>query len=259
MRFVARVACLTLCAGLSLGGALADATSSIRQASSLVRRGDNAFKSGNSAKARKSFNKALELIPGYPEAHLGLGHIAMSEGRFEEALAEYTAAKTGYGGISDLMFKLESERFADAQREIRALQDRINVVNDPALKVSESTRTQTILQLEEKIRLLRAMEHPQAEQAHKPPAELFFHLGNAQFRLGRREEALASWEQCVAEDPKFPLVYNNLAIIYMQNGRLEEARQSLFKAEQLGVTVNPDLKADVLRRASAAKGAANGP
>jgi tetratricopeptide (TPR) repeat protein len=109
--------------------------------------------------------------------------------------------------------------------------------------------------LQEKIRELRAMQYPDEAAAHKPPPEFYFHRGNALFRLGRAEEALASWERCVAEKPQFPLVYNNLAIIFMQQGRIDEALRSLSKAEELGVTVNPKLKADLLARAAAGAGA----
>jgi tetratricopeptide (TPR) repeat protein len=252
MRFIGRLSCLILCFGLGLGGVIAQSTREIRQASALVQKGDRAFKSGNADKARRSFQKALEVVPDFPEAHLGLGHIAMTEARFEDALAEYTTAKEGYGGISDLMLDLQAERYADAQREIRVLEDQVRVINDTTVKVSESTRTTKTLQLQERIRALRAMEYPTAENAHKPPPELYFHLGNALFRLGRREEALANWETCVGEDASFPLVYNNLAVIYMQLGRLDDAWGSLLKAEELGVTVNPDLKNDVRNRASAA-------
>lgn len=232
---------------------MADATLDIRRTSSLVETGDRAFKSGNTAKAQKSFRKALAVIPGYPAAHLGLGHVAMSEARFEDALAEYTAAEKGYGDLSDIMLDLESKRYGRAQREMRELEDQIRVINDVTLKVSDGTRRSKTLQLEERIRALRGMEYPKQEQVYHPPAELYFHVGNALFRLGRAEQALANWETCVAKAPRFPLVHNNLAVVYMQQGRLDEALRSLSRAEELGVTVNPDFKADLLRRTAHAE------
>ena len=255
MAFPLRVACLVLCMGSSFTAALAGDSSNIRRAASLVQTGDRAFKSGNAAKAEKSFRKALDVIPGYPEAHLGLGHLAMTQGRFEDALAEYTAAERGYREISDLLYQLSVQRYADAQREIRELEDEVRVINSANVKVSESTRASKSLELKEKIRELRAMEYPDEAAALEPPPAFHFHRGNALFRLGRATEALESWETCVAEDPQFPLVYNNLAIIYLQQGRIDEALQSLSKAEELGVTVNPKLKADLLARASAGAGA----
>ena len=252
MRSVARFSWLLACLMAALAGLQAQSSREIRQAASLVQRGDRFFKSGNAEKATESFRKALTLIPGYPEAHFGLGHIAMTEERFEDALAEYRSAEEGYSGVSDLMARLQQERYADAQREIRELEDQIRVINDASVKVSESTRTQKTLQLEEKIRVLRAMEYPTTAEAHQPPAQLYFHKGNALFRLQRSEEALADWETCVAQAPEFPLVYNNLAIIYMQQQRFDEAWNSVGKAEELGVTVNPNLKADLLARAAAA-------
>jgi len=248
MRIRGTVLCFLLCALAGQAAALADASSDMRRASSLVQRGDKAFQSGDLAKAQKLFGDAIEVIPSYPEAHMGLGHVAMKESRFEDAVAEYTAARDGYADVSGVMQEYRMEKYREAQREIRELEDQISVINDSNVKVSDATRRDKTLQFEQKIQSLRAMPYPEVGEPVEPPAELFFHLGNAQFRLARHEEALAAWEECVKLDSAFAAVYNNLAVLYMMKDRFDDARQAVARAEELGVTVNPNLKADLARR-----------
>ena len=89
---------------------------------------------------------------------------------------------------------------------------------------------------------LRAIQPPDPESATVAPGEIFFYIGNARYQLGQREEAMKAWETCRERSPDFAMVYNNLALVYMQAGRLEEARSSLATAEELGFPVNPQFK-----------------
>ncbi len=84
-----------------------------------------------------------------------------------------------------------------------------------------------------------------------PPGEFHFYVGNAMFQLGRVDGAVESWERCRDAKPRFAMVYNNLALAYWKQGRLDDAVAALDKAGELGFPVNPDFRAD-LTRASAA-------
>src|SRR4030095_12078401 len=68
----------------------------LRRAIAEANRGASALEKGNVKKAKESFQKALAAVPGFPNGHLGLGHIAMRERRFDEALSEFLAAEEGY-------------------------------------------------------------------------------------------------------------------------------------------------------------------
>ena len=50
-------------------------------------------------------------------------------------------------------------------------------------------------------------------------------------------------------NPKLGEAHNNLAVIYMQTGRFDEALQELTLAEKAGFRVNPQFKADLKERA----------
>ena len=87
--------------------------------------GLQALKSGNVAKAKSLFSKALKVFPDFPDALTGLGHVAMSERRFGYALIEFKEARSAYQTFSSALFELHMDRFQHTQGEIAALRDEI--------------------------------------------------------------------------------------------------------------------------------------
>jgi tetratricopeptide (TPR) repeat protein len=67
-----------------------------------------------------------------------------------------------------------------------------------------------------------------------PAAHL--NLGNAFGRLGRREEAAASYRRALDADPEFAEAYNNLGELWLDGGRAEEALVSCQQA----LRIRPD-------------------
>jgi tetratricopeptide (TPR) repeat protein len=68
-----------------------------------------------------------------------------------------------------------------------------------------------------------------------PAAHL--NLGNALGRLGRLEEAAASYGRALDADPEFAEAHNNLAEVWLERGRLEDALSSCQRA----LRIRPDL------------------
>ena len=62
------------------------------------------------------------------------------------------------------------------------------------------------------------------------------------------EMAETEWKAAIAVKPKLGEAHNNLAVIYMQTGRLKDAEQSIKNAEKAGFRVNPRLKEDLKER-----------
>ena len=94
---------------------------------------------------------------------------------------------------------------------------------------------------------LQAIDPPDPDELMSAPGEVYFYIGYALYQLDRSTEALAAWETCREKSPKFALVHNNLALIYMRLGRLEQARESIERAQELGFPVHPQFKADLER------------
>lgn len=211
-----------------------------RQAAKHCQTGSAALQEGNLDLARQSFESALALIPDLAEAHVGLGHIAMRASRWDAALAEYQKARESFLVFTKRMNAHEFRRYFDARMQADIFRDEINQIkNSPYSKVPQEQREALAAPLESEVAHADQMAIPGKGEEPAVPAELLFLIGNAQFRLDRVEEAQASWEECVRVNPRFPPVYNNLAIAYFKLGRYADARFNLERAAALGVPVNP--------------------
>lgn len=225
--------------------ALADGPSpqEVKKAGRLYQKGARSLQTGSVEQAEQLFREALTVVPALPEAHIGLGHIYVQRSDFKNALQEYSLARDGYAEIGSALLDIQSKRYNDTASQISDLQDSINQITStsnpsPQVSLQVSRLQNTIAQLE-------AVQPPDKDNVGRPPAEVFFYIGNAQFRLGQLDEAVGSWEQCAELNPKYAMVFNNLALGYWQQGKLAEARSSLTTAEELGFPVNPQFKLDL--------------
>lgn len=222
----------------------------VQQAIRAYQGGEHAFRAGNFVKARSGFEQALGFLPFFPEAHIGMGHVAMTEKRFQDALMQYGAALDGYGLMGDALYDFQLKRYDSAQRQIGTYRDQIFGLRQALMtqRIGNTRKSEVeIIRLDDGIRQLEAMRPPDKQRVQEPPPEIFFHIGNAHFNLGRLEPAIRAWEDCAKLDEKFPLVFNNLAVGYWKQGRLSEAKRSLSRAEQLGFRADPSFKADLVR------------
>jgi tetratricopeptide (TPR) repeat protein len=75
-----------------------------------------------------------------------------------------------------------------------------------------------------------------AVQCAPDDAAAHLNLGNAFGRLGRLEEAAASYQQALGADPEFAEAHNNLGGLWLERGRAEEALVSCQRA----LRIRPD-------------------
>ncbi len=229
-----------------------DRARALREATDLFHKGTAALKKQDTVKAKELMTKAANTLPGFPEANLALGHIAVQERNFADALHYYETARDGYARIGDILFDLQQDRYNDAQMQIREYRDELINLSNTRVKVGNvDTRK---LQIEETIRKLQLIKTPSSTTAKEPPAEVFFYIGNAQFYLKRVDQAVASWEACAKSSPEFGSVFNNLASGYLILNQPQQALENLQHAEQLGVRVNPNLRRDIEAAIAKTKG-----
>jgi Flp pilus assembly protein TadD len=63
--------------------------------------------------------------------------------------------------------------------------------------------------------------------------------------MGRLADAEREYKATIAADPKTGEAYSNLAVVYLETGRFEEAERAVKAAEKAGFKVNPMLKDDI--------------
>jgi tetratricopeptide (TPR) repeat protein len=263
MRAVAGLAALLMVASASAGNQ--DAIErAMRQALAESHKGMSALDKGNATKAREAFERALKSVPDFPDAVIGLGHVAMKERRFGDALELFRSAEAGYKSMSSATVQFEADRYARSRDELQELRTQLAQLDVEAMQsqsrfAANNPSGPTDGQIERmrnqaraRIQQLESMEPPNSSAVREAPAEVFFFQGNALFNLKRTPEAIAVWEESLRRNPKQPLVQNNLAVAYWMTGRLDDATRAVQRAETLGFKVNPSFRAD-LDKAVAAK------
>lgn len=229
------------------------------KAAVLVANADRALKLGNLRKAEKGYARALHLLPDLPEGHLGRGHVLMRRGEFDPAYRAYLEAERCYRGEAANLLDHQAERYHAAQTEASDLRRRASILRHNVERLEalladadgrNAARQNEILQsllsevrrLEVEIERLDAIPPPAPPTEDGVPGDVFFFLGNALLNLDRLSEAAQAWETCAGRMPSHPLVYNNLAAAYWKLGRVERARASLLRAEELGIEINAELR-----------------
>lgn len=210
----------------------------------------SSIEAGKLDQAKGELERVLKLLPCHPDAHLELGHIALKDGRFEEALHLYEAAVGDYAAGADLVRQAQSKRYMESRKQLSDLRIQVMRMKSGSNQDVRSSATNDAVQisvLEEQIRSLESMQAPADTGAIEPPGEVYFHIGNALLRLQRGDEALRNFETCREKSPKFGPVHVNLAVMYWRRGRFDDARVALAKAEELKAPVNPKFKADLQR------------
>lgn len=231
----------------------------LRDAMAYARSGRAALEKGNVVKAREAFDKALAKMPGLPDGHVGLGHLAMRERRFGDALREYRAAEAAYRTMASLLLEMENDRYAKSQDELLRLrgtlarldqeaglnQSRGGAPSGSQFGMSPGDIEKQRTEISGRIRVLEAMRAPGVEGVREPPAEVFFFEGNALFNLKKIDDAIVAWELSVSKKGDYAVAYNNLAVAYWMKGRVADARAAMARAEALGFRVNPSFRADL--------------
>jgi tetratricopeptide (TPR) repeat protein len=217
-----------------------------RQAIALFRAGQEFMLAEQFERAVDAFTKAIEKDRLLSIAHYGIGQANMNLRRYDKAIKAYTDCIEVMRTLHSLQ---QTNRFeVDRQRE-----DEIRELKEVLDRSAKGGRAPTLLALEQRLRDLEN-QRSSAGGAFRPSAEVLLALGSAHFRNGEAEAAEANWKAAIEVNPTYGEAHNNLAVIYMQTGRLTEAEAELKLAEKNGFRVNPQFKADLKDRQKAAGG-----
>jgi Flp pilus assembly protein TadD len=175
------------------GDAIADIREQFLNPYSFLRAGTANENTGDHAGAERLFRRGLKLAPADPDLLNALGWTLFQEGRSAEAVAQY-------------------------QRALAADPEQVKSHNNLALALVELGRLdEAAAQYEASLRL-------------QPKAEIWSDLGFIMARLGRSEDAMADYRKALALDPNCASAHFNLAVAFVQEGRLEEAEAHYRRA-----------------------------
>jgi len=217
-----------------------------REAARHYRAGQEFYASEKFDRAVEEFTKAIENDKLFTLAYYFLGQSYGNQRRYASAIKAYQDCIDACRAVYALR---QTNRFeAERRREdtIRELRQTIEVLRTQTKRVSSlgSGLSLQTTQLEQQLQNLERSQ-TSVEAPFQAPAEVLLALGSALYHNNQIEEAEREWLASIEVNPKLGEAHNNLAALYLQQGRLDVAESELKLAEKYGVRVNPELKKDL--------------
>jgi adenylate cyclase len=212
----------------------------------------NRFTQEANAQARQMFEQALALDPQYAEAYAFLGATYFAEWAFQwsqdsQALDQALALAQRAVAVDDSLAQAHAtlgnvyvwkkqydQAIAEAERAIALDSNFAEAYMGLGEILKFAGRPEEALGLIEKA--MRLNPHY--------PATYLFCLGTHYRLMGRNEEAIAAFKRALTRNPDFLPVHINLAVVYSELGREEEARAEAAEV----LRINPKYSLEVLRQ-----------
>lgn len=204
------------------------------------------------AQARQMYERAIELDPKYAEAHALLGLIYWLEWAFQWsqnpqtlerafvlaqraiALDDFLPRAHTVLGLIYLWKKQHEQAIAEAERAIALNPNGADGYWTLADILNFAGRPEQAIGLAEQAMRLNPLY----------PSAYIFDLGVAYRLLGQYEEAIAALKRALTLNPHFQPAHVNLAVIYSELGRKEEARAEVAEIRRM----NPNLSLEGRRQ-----------
>ena len=194
-----------------------------------------------------AFKTAIDIDPAFEMGYYGLGRAYLALRQFPDAAAALVKCRDLYAAQS-------GRRFSNSQEAQRYRRDQMMELDEILRQYQTGPQTartaDTIRQLTERRRLLQESISRGNDLTieNTVPAYVSLSLGSAYFRSGRIADAEREYKATVAADPKSGEAFSNLAVVYLETGRIEEADNAVKAAERTGFKVHPGLKDDIKKR-----------
>lgn len=198
--------------------------------------------------AAKAFQAAIDLDPEFEFAYYGLGRADMALKRFVAAVAAYSKCRDIYGAIA-------GRQFTNVQDAQRFRQNRLTEIDEVVRQLQAGPQT---LQIQDQLRQLQESRRQVQESITRGndvsisqstvPSWVSLALGSAYFRSGKMPDAEREYKAAIAADTKAGEAHSNLAVVYLETGRITEADAALRAAKKAGFKVNPQLEQAIKER-----------
>jgi tetratricopeptide (TPR) repeat protein len=199
--------------------------------------------------AAKSFQQAIDIDREFELAYYMLGRANMPLKRYAQAIAAYSKCR-------DLYQAQAGRQFSNAQEAQRARSNMLTELDDMIRQVQaapQTGRTQEQMRqlLERRQRVQDALTggYSLTLESSVPPW-VSLALGSAFFRAEKFADAEREYKAAIAADSRSGEAHSNLAVVYLETGRYEEADKAVKAAEKAGFRVNPMLKEDIAKKKS---------
>ena len=198
--------------------------------------------------AAAAFQSAIDIDPQFEFAYYGLG-------RADMALKRYVMAVIALSHCRDLYTARAGQQFSNVQEAQLYRQNRLTEMDEVTRQLQSGPQT---AQVQEQLRQVQEARRQMQDAISRGndvslventvPAWVSLSLGSAYFRSGKLADAEREYKATIATDAKSGEALNNLAVVYLETGRIGEAEASLKAAKKAGFKVNPQLEQDIRDR-----------
>jgi len=199
-------------------------------------------------KAVTAFQQSIELDPSFEMSFYGLG-------RAHLALKQYVSAISALSRCRDLYIAQVGRQFTSQQEAQRYRQDRVTEMDELIRQLQSAPQTATVQD-----QLRQVQEHKRQIQeyitrgnnmtvAPSVPAWVSLSLGSAFFRSGKLADAETEYKAAISADPRSGEAHRNLAVVYLETNRFNDALDSINTAKKSGFKVNPELERVIREKA----------
>lgn len=186
---------------------------------------------GQLTEAEACYRRAIDIAPDYVKAHYNLGNTLRDLSRIEEAEASYRRVlemDQGYTAAHNNLgvLLMDQGRLGEAEESFRRV---LELVAIDAMALNNLGLAQM-----KQGRLAKAESTFREALCNTPDCpEAYNNLGIALEEQGRLAEAEASYKNALANRPGYAEAYNNLGVVHKRKGHLAEAEASYRRALEL--------------------------
>jgi tetratricopeptide (TPR) repeat protein len=199
------------------------------------------------SEAAREFEAALAINPQFKLAYYGLGRAHMGQKHFPDAIKAYEQCRDLF--VTQASRNLSSKAEADRVMDDDMMQLDMAIQQLSSGPQGPSTQVR-IAELRAQKQRFENRTHSMANMSLTSPVPAFVSLalGSAYFRSSRMPEAEREYKTAVDTDPKYGEAWSNLAVVYLETGRYDDAEKAVKSAEKAGFRVHPQLKDDIAKR-----------
>jgi tetratricopeptide (TPR) repeat protein len=200
------------------------------------------------------FRKAIDIDTRYAHAYYGLGKSHMGLKQYVQAIQAYERCHMLYEQATSERTNAQYAANDERRDQILKLRDVLRSYQQmPANQQSGSRISLAMAELQEQIRQLESAQQRGAlvDPSMRIPPFVSLALGSAYFRNNRMGDAERLYREAINSKPDYGEAHNNLAVICMLNGRLDDAEKHVKLAEKGKFKVPQGLKDEIKARKKA--------